>query len=1172
MKILAFCFFPAYTPPSSGGESRLFNFYRHLSLFHSVTLLTSAGPNDPEETIHHGAGFIERRIPKDEYFMRQWQVLSPLGSGGDLSAPCLAASGRSPTRLHRAYLEEYDEADVIIHDFPFTIDYDLFLGLDNKLRVYNAHNCESRLYSSLHPAEKSEPIQQLVRDVERRLLNQVDVLLYCSHDDLADLQQLSEGASFEAVYAPHGIEPLRLTRPALRHDRPFRAFFIGSGHPPNKVAATFIVEKLAASLPHVQFDIVGHCLPEGTYPANVHRHGAVDEPTKVALMSQADIALNPMQEGSGANIKVLDYLSASLPVLSTSFGMRGVHANETTDYVCAVLDDFAATLGALSRDRERCVRIGQAGYHFVQESYTWAGIAKKIADVISASAMRKAGGGPVRYVLALNDYDSFASVSGGGTRTKGIYHAVSEWRPVVFLCFSNTAQLEVRRYASGITVITVPKASDQVQKQAWYAARFPISVDDVVASYYCTENAFLNAIYRVLRKWTSSVVVEHCYMLPLPVQYGDRFIYSSHNNETQLKTALLRGHPEECDLIERVEKLERYAVENAALVVCVSQDDASSLMVGKAASGPTLVIRNGAAQPADPDFVRAEREKFVVPVGSRSVVFLGSAHGPNSDAARQLVRDVVPHCPNVQFHFVGSVCTAIQSKHKNVYLWGEVSEAKKCAILQSCGVALNPVVSGGGSNIKLADYIANGLYVITTEFGLRGYPDALQRHVYTAALTSFPQAIEQCLDDVALHTDIAKQTRQADFRRYLSMKGLSTHLTHRLQNIETSRKRILVVVPRYVSASVNDHDAYRQRIVTGLARSGHFDVDVIAPACSDITHAFTFSQSYSLDPSCSAPVDIPNIRFARFSLSSPDDQDTHRALSNIWEAQLKFEQKLSDVLVTQDGVQEGLTWGWSEPQKQETAVVRWAMSACAIRVAHHTRVVLRGYAQKKMSIAVSNNGVLIEHRAVSDHFTLELEAQAGELVLTSSSAQANDDPRPLGFMLTALAVGNKQIDVETNTCLASALGKLNTHEKIRLLDRVASETRQHVSLTQCRGPWSRGMDAFIKDHISSYDLVIVCDSSLRSSAYAIGEAYRHAVPSVLISEIDLEDEHYHFPDVRKVERLAQRVLVPSDAMASFLQEKGCHADAFPSSESTRYALEEKIVRLCLDIAMPKVSQ
>jgi len=152
-KVLAFSFFPAFVPPSNGGQSRLFNFYNELSEFFDVILLTSTHGGIQEEIINHGLNFIERRIPKDHFFTEQWATLSEFSGGGDLSGPCIAACGKYPTLLHQAYLEEYENADVIIHDSPFTEGYDLFAGVDNKFRIYNAYNCESKLYEQLHPGQ-----------------------------------------------------------------------------------------------------------------------------------------------------------------------------------------------------------------------------------------------------------------------------------------------------------------------------------------------------------------------------------------------------------------------------------------------------------------------------------------------------------------------------------------------------------------------------------------------------------------------------------------------------------------------------------------------------------------------------------------------------------------------------------------------------------------------------------------------------------------------------------------------------------------------------------------------------------------------------------------------------------------------------------------------------------
>jgi hypothetical protein len=56
----------------------------------------------------------------------------------------------------------------------------------------------------------------------------------------------------------------------------------------------------------------------------------------------------------------------------------------------------------------------------------------------------------------------------------------------------------------------------------------------------------------------------------------------------------------------------------------------------------------------------------------------------------------------------------------NVLLVGIVSEEARNVWLQVARVALNPMLYGGGTNLKLLDYFAAGTPVVSTESGIRG--------------------------------------------------------------------------------------------------------------------------------------------------------------------------------------------------------------------------------------------------------------------------------------------------------------------------------------------------------------------------------------------------------------------------------------------------------------------
>jgi glycosyltransferase involved in cell wall biosynthesis len=1142
MRLLAFCFFPAFVPPSNGGQQRLFQLYRALSASCDVTLLTSTHIGGEEEIIRHGARFIERRVPKDDYFVREWAALEPFSAGGDLSGPTIAASGRWPTRLHQAYLEEIERADVVVHDFPFTVYYDLFAGLDGKPRVYNAHNCETGLYRRLHDDPKAEPIHDRVRRAETRLLEVADLVFHCSDDDLASLRDLVPLARFAAAPVPNGSVPLAVALTGIGRGAPAAAF-VGSDHPPNREAAEFIVRDLAPRLPQVRFDIVGGCLAEGSYPPNVRRHGVVDEVAMERVLADAWLALNPMQSGGGSNVKVLDYLARGLPVLSTPFGMRGVAAEAGREYLSATAERFADALWDALADPARLRKVGEAGRALQARRYAWDVLARGAAEAIAAAAAAKAADPPPDFVLALNDYDSFASTGGGGVRTRGLYAAVSHWSPVVFVCFSADGSLAVRQAGDGITVLGVPMTAAHLAERDRFNAQFHVSSDDIVASRHCVDNPYLDAVYRVLRRRARCIAVEHCYMAPLPAAWGDRFVYSSHNCEADLKGRLLRRHPSAAELLAQVEGLERLAVEAAAATVTVSVEDATRLLAGKRTAGPTIVVRNGAEPPSSPQPVAAAADRCAVRVGERSVVFVGSAHVPNVQAAEFIVRNLAPACRDVEFHLIGTACDALGGVPANVRLWRTVDADTKSAVMRACALAINPMFEGGGSNVKLADYLAHGLYTVSTAVGRRGYPASIAPHVRVAALEDFAAAVSESLANPALRAEGEQQARRSVFERELAMESLAARFVGLLQDLGRRRRRLLFVTYRYLSPAQGGAEALIEKFLTTLGASGEFDIDVVAPEISAIHEWQRFGDTYSFDRQASALADVPRLRYARFPVDAPPTS-AQRAVRGAWSVQPAFERAVSARLA--DAYAEaGPAWGWGDPEGGG----RWALADCGIRLLAPATVQITGFVPSPAVMSARfEGGVLTGPLSVDGDFRVQFDAPAGEVSIECSAACAHTDARPLGMFVTRLLVDGQAVDLTAPPLWRRALAALGADGAFRLLGEAAIATRgaAGVRLTDGRGPWSSAMERFIAEHVADYDLLVTHNNVFRPAVFALEQARRHGVPSILVPHAHLDDDFYHFPDVLESARQATRVLAVPHAACSFLAEQGCAASYLPA--------------------------
>jgi hypothetical protein len=138
---------------------------------------------------------------------------------------------------------------------------------------------------------------------------------------------------------------------------------------------------------------------------------------------------------------------------------------------------------------------------------------------------------------------------------------------------------------------------------------------------------------------------------------------------------------------------------------------------------------------------------------------MGSAHRPNVEAAEFILQELAPVLPEVEFDLIGGLCGAIRVQvPNNVSLHGVVDSGRKSRILNRWLVGLNPVESGGGSSLKLPDYMAHGLATISTPTGSRGVPVESWDVGVVTELQGFRRCLTEMLGD---HVRIARQSANA---------------------------------------------------------------------------------------------------------------------------------------------------------------------------------------------------------------------------------------------------------------------------------------------------------------------------------------------------------------------------------------------------------------------------
>lgn len=289
------------------------------------------------------------------------------------------------------------EADVVIFSHPWIFP---LVGADiepaRQLIVYDSHNVEGLLRMELLD-DGGGPGTAIVREVirlEHELCAYSHLVLACSHEDRASFNRLY-GVPFERMRVfPNGTFTAKISPPTAEERAAARAefdlgtalvaFFIGSNYAPNAEAARFIVQRLAPALPNVLFVVaggVGESLGDAPKPFNLRVPGTVYEDTRLSWLRAADIAINPMFGGSGTNIKMLDYMAAGLPIVTTGMGARGLETAEQA-FVESTGEGFAGDIASLLADRLRARDLGAAARSQVTMFFSWERISPELGTLL----------------------------------------------------------------------------------------------------------------------------------------------------------------------------------------------------------------------------------------------------------------------------------------------------------------------------------------------------------------------------------------------------------------------------------------------------------------------------------------------------------------------------------------------------------------------------------------------------------------------------------------------------------------------------------------------------------------------------------------------------------------------------------------------------------------------
>lgn len=387
-KIVVTSTFPIY-PPMGGGQARIYNLYRELAKSADVEIISYTNFDQPKYDEYIARNLREIRIPRDiNHSRKMWKMeekaLTVLSDIGEITL-----GGETP-EYRAAFEESLKKSDLCVVSHPYL--YPLvkeYIG--DKPFVYEAHNVESIMKEKMLP--ESEIKAKLVRqvfDTEKECCNKSVFVMTCSEEDRQKLNEIYGTPLEKIIVVPNGVntQATLFVTPEQRKENKAKlglqyetvGLFMGSWHGPNLDACEMIFE-IAKKCPETKFMLMGsqcaYFKDRRDIPENVGMLGLVSEEAKNRIFSCVDFALNPMLGGSGTNLKMFDYMSAGIPIISTEFGTRGIE-NKDLFILADTVDEMAAAVNRFAVNGMEAEKVGQARA-YVKQTFDWS----VISDILS---------------------------------------------------------------------------------------------------------------------------------------------------------------------------------------------------------------------------------------------------------------------------------------------------------------------------------------------------------------------------------------------------------------------------------------------------------------------------------------------------------------------------------------------------------------------------------------------------------------------------------------------------------------------------------------------------------------------------------------------------------------------------------------------------------------------
>ena len=281
-----------------------------------------------------------------------------------------------------------EEYDVVHIESVFLTPYVPIVRKYSKAKVVlRAHNVEHLIWKRVAQSEKNPLKRWYLKHLsltlgayEREHINDYDSVVCITDTDAEFFRKNGCRKPISAIPFSVNPEPLEHVQ-----EEPCSLFHLGSmDWMPNLEGVKWFLDAVwplvHKELPQVHLYLAGRRMPEELMHLQMEGVSVVGEvPDAMYFIGSKQINIVPLLSGSGIRVKIIEAMSASKAVISTTIGAEGISYTDGKDLLIAdTPEQFVEQIRRCVENPDFCTEVGRNAYNLIVEEYGTKQLTQKL--------------------------------------------------------------------------------------------------------------------------------------------------------------------------------------------------------------------------------------------------------------------------------------------------------------------------------------------------------------------------------------------------------------------------------------------------------------------------------------------------------------------------------------------------------------------------------------------------------------------------------------------------------------------------------------------------------------------------------------------------------------------------------------------------------------------------